>query len=326
MGKFNYRLAIAIPTYNRDEIFFENMQVMLPELKAYRIPIYISDDSSNCKTGDAVEKLREEYEYIYYRKNNPGLGHDSNFFATLAMSDCDYVWYVGDSVYLRPGCIFDVLKSLDSGADLIFVNSYANDSESRLIIDSLDVHNFLVDRVWYLTLTGATIYGRGPRNWVVAAAQKSSWCNFVQLGLILDYCGKNSASLYWHGVPSLGFNKKKKSYWMGSALKVFAADWVAFVRSFKYLFSENEVEYIIKSHAAHTKIFGLRRLFFLRAGGGLSFLTVKKYALDYAAASPSSVYFAYGVSLIPVLLASWILRIFYFLRGLVVKNKNFRET
>lgn len=284
---------------------------MLPELRLYAIPVFISDDSNDLQTLHVVEKLKREYDGIHYKYNRPGLGHDANFFATLGLVDCDYVWYMGDSVYFVPGCIREILKVLETGADFVFINSYAKDIDCRLIENT---HGFLLDRTWYLTLTGATIYGRRPRSLAIEEGRKSSWRNFVQLGLILEYCSKNSASLYWYGIPSLGFNKKKKSYWMKSALDVFVGDWVAFIKSFPNLFSAAEMSTVIRSHAVNTGIFGLKSLIFFRANEGLSFRIIKKHEKDYSVASPTGVNVAYAVALIPLPLIRWLFRIFYFVR------------
>lgn len=307
------KLAIAIPTYNRADILEENLLIMLPELKRYAIPVFISDDSSDLKTQALVERIRQEYADIHYHHNQPGLGHDTNFFATLGMADHDYVWYMGDSVYCEPGCLQEILKSMKMGADFIFINSYVKDENSRLIGDA---HVFLLERAWYLTLTGATIYGRRPRSLLIDESRKACWRNFVQLGLILEYCSQQPASLYWHGMPSLGFNKKKRSYWMKSALDVFVGDWTTLIKSFPAFFSTAEMQTVIRSHAVHTGIFGLKKLMFFRANDGLSVPIIQKHEKDYAVASPTGVPITYAVARIPVPLLRGLFKVFYFLRKL----------
>ena len=43
----NTTLAIAIPTFNRAETVHENLLSLIPEIKEYSIPIYISDGKEN---------------------------------------------------------------------------------------------------------------------------------------------------------------------------------------------------------------------------------------------------------------------------------------
>lgn len=298
----NPRLALAIPTYQRSEILCENLKEMLPEIREHAIPVYISDDSKDEATAQMVEALRMEYEFIYYRRNVPGLGHDRNFFATIAMPDSDYVWYLGDSLSLRPGVLGEVLAQTRDGRDFFFVNAYVPDQRDR-VLSSAEVKDFLLDRAWYLTLSGATVYGRRPRSLQVAEERRKQWKNFPQLGLILEFASQHAASCAWVGTPSIQFNKKKKSYWQRTALDVFVRDWAALVRSFPALFSPAEADQIIRSHGVNTGVFGLKWLVMLRAAGGLNAAELKALGSDFALASPISPQWAKLVCLIPPLLA-----------------------
>lgn len=297
MTTYNKKLAIAIPTYNRPEILEENLLLMLPDLRLYSIPVYISDDSSDLKTEAVIKRLQSKYGHIYYRHNQPSFGHDGNFFATLAMPDTDYVWYMGDSLYFKQGVISEILEALDGKVDFCFVNYRVKDTVSRHI-DS--VHDFLVERTWYLTLSGATIYGRKPRSLLIADERKKEWRNFVQLGLILEYCSRNVASMYWHGKQGFGFNRKKKtSYWTANTFSVFVEDWCNLIRSFQVLFSKVEIVEVIKSHAVNAELFTLRHLIFLRANNGLNSNLLNKYRSDFSVASQVGFDFAYFISFLP---------------------------
>lgn len=314
MSSYNNKLAIAIPTFNRPEILEENLQLMLPDLRIHSIPVYISDDSSDLKTEAVIKRLQSQYEHIYYRHNHPGFGHDGNFFATLAMPDCDYVWYMGDSCCFRTGVVSEILEVLDGNIDFCFVNYRVNDVVSRHI-DS--AHDFLVERTWYLTLTGATIYGRHPRAFNVTNERKVEWKNFVQLGLILEYCSKNKASLYWYGKPAIVPNKKKKnSYWSAKTFDVFVEDWSKFIRSFQTYFSKSEINFVIKSHAINAGLFNLSHLLVLRANRGLSVELLRKHKLNFVVASPASPLLAYMVSFIPGVLANMLWRCAVACRGM----------
>lgn len=297
MNPYNKKLAIAIPTFNRSEIIEENLLQMLPELQHHDIAVYISDDSTDLKTQEVVTRLQMQYEHIYYRHNQPGLGHDRNFFATLAMPDCDYVWYMGDSLYFPQGVISEIIEVLDGVVDFCFVNYRVEDNICRHITS---VHDFLVERTWYLTLTGATIYGRKPRVLLQQQGRILNWKNFVQLGMILEYCSTHSASMYWFGKPALCVNEKKKSsYWAKNAFIVFVGDWSMLIRSFQGYFSESEIRTVIRSHAIVTRLFYFKHLLFLRRQGGLSLELLQKFKKDFPVASPISPIWAYLIALVP---------------------------
>jgi len=294
----NSLLALAIPTYNRSAILHENLKEMLPEIREHSIAVYISDDSKDSATEQMVAELKMEYEFIFYRRNEPSNGHDKNFFATLALPDTDFVWYLGDSLYLRSGVIADVLAMANHDPDFIFVNSYAPELTDRTVAGAA-FKDFLLNRAWYLTLSGATIYGRRPRSLHVAEERRKQWKNFPQLGLIFEFVSMFSASCVWIGKPSILFNKKKKSYWQRNALDVFVRDWAALVRSFPKLFSGVEADRIIRSHGINTGVFSLKWLITLRANGGLNASEIDALGKDFALASPISPWWAKVVCMAP---------------------------
>ena len=66
-----YKLAIAIPTYNRPNELGDNLNNILSVLIKEKIKVYISDDSLNDDTQDLVAKLRLKYDNFNYIKNSP---------------------------------------------------------------------------------------------------------------------------------------------------------------------------------------------------------------------------------------------------------------
>ena len=50
----NKVLSISIPTFSRPEILRENILLMLPEIREFSVPIYISDDSLDILTENMI--------------------------------------------------------------------------------------------------------------------------------------------------------------------------------------------------------------------------------------------------------------------------------
>lgn len=191
----NDKLAIAIPTYNRARILKENLSYMMDEIKKYNIPIYISDDSDNNDTLMVVNELKTIYEYIYYYKNKPSLGHDKNCFFTLNLPSEDHIWYLGDSVIIEKGTIFLVLELLKKAKyDFVVTNHKGRNLNiaSKLFIDAKDVFS---DLAWHLTLSGVTIYRKKIiENYKVKGIYK----NFPQTSIILNSISENCNLYYIH--------------------------------------------------------------------------------------------------------------------------------
>ncbi len=282
----NTRLAIAISTYNRAHILEDNIVRLLPDLLASSVPIYISDDSDNFETQAAVSRLKARYPYIYYNKNTVRLGHDGNFFVALNLPNSDYVWYLGDGIFIYPTVLSDVLDTLQSDVDFCFLNSRIQHQVSKFI--SVDeMRSFLYHNAWHLTLSGATIYGRKVRSIFISEQKKREWKNFVQLGLIFEYCSRSEATAYWKGSFSIAGNEKKgASYWAQKAFDVFVLDWTCLISSFLGFLSQNEIRHIVRSHAAKTGIFNIRTLAQLRLEDRLNLEIFDRYRNEIDMAIP----------------------------------------
>lgn len=280
-------LAIAIPTYNRHEILYDNLRCMLPEIIGLSVPVYISDDSTNDKTERAVKKLRAHYPNIFYVRNRPGLGHDRNFLATLRMPQEAYVWYLGDSIIIEAGTLSRVNAVLrNESPDMVFVNAEHRCADERDYAVK-DIAGFLKEFAWHLTLSGATIYSRKVVDILEGVAQ---WRNFPQLGLILQYGLEKNCNSYWMGSAGVAANKHKKSYWGNSVVDTFARDWVNLIRQFSGHYSPKKLEQIIRSHSLHTNIFSMGGVIRHRANGAFPLKTVLKNRDELRLASQVSFY------------------------------------
>lgn len=298
--KTNKRLSLAIPTYHRPEVVLNNIRVMLPELVKFSILVYVSDDSTDSKTETVINELKAVHPLIIYRRNDPCLGHDSNLFSTLGMPDTDFVWLLGDSLFVKPGGLEHILNSLTDDLDLCFVNAYVDDPNDRLLVCPADLHKFLLDRTWYLTLSGATIYGRRSRLFINSDFNFSKCRNFPQLGLVLEVLDQLDTKCMWIGKALIEVNKNKKSYWEKSAFKVFVRDWSNLIRSFPQIFPLEEANEVIKSHSRHTGLFGFVSLVYLRSINALNKTLLNEYAKEFMFASAINPIWAKILSFIPV--------------------------
>jgi abequosyltransferase len=288
------KFAIAIPTYNRRAILEENLAFILPVLRKHSVQVYISDDSNNDETKEMIARL--EYDRIFYVKNTPANGHDLNFFRTLSMPDAEYVWYLGDSITVFPERLEEIIGTLSSGADFIFLNSGQTSAPGGIVPD---IAEFLHQKAWYLSLTGATIYGRKPRALLSKYLEPvAAWKNIPHLGLILEYASTHSASAYWFAQQAFTIHRKKKSYWKKDAVSVFATDWVTQIDSFKVFFGER-LEEVVRSHSANSGIFKIPHLLSLRANGGLDLKVIKLHEKDLVRASATPMWLVKCIAVLP---------------------------
>jgi hypothetical protein len=297
-------IAISYTTYNRPKIFQSNILIILPILKKYNIPLYISDDSDNNDTEIIIIEIKNLYNNIFYNKNIIRLGHDLNFYKAITIPKEEYVWYLGDSIYFNINKFELILKNLNSNFDLIFLNSIHPDNDTYEITNK---KLFFISKIWYLTLSGSCIYGRKARMFQVDSNIINKWANFVQLGQILKYSISSKAKMLWIGEPLIASNDNKKSYWQKNIVKVFIYDWFNFIFYFNTYFNLEETLFIIKSHAIEKKLFTLKSIFYIRSLNGLRTSEIFKYYRELKIASNYNVLQLFLFSIIP----SLFFKIFY---------------
>jgi GT2 family glycosyltransferase len=292
----NKKLSIAIPTYNRHDILYENLQHILPELVLNSIAVYISDDSNNDKTNDLVNELTKIHPFIYYVKNDPSFGHDKNILSTLQLPNTEYIWLLGDSVVIKNGSIRKLLNVLNTEYDFVFVNSYVNNATHITTIDDI---SFFKEFTWYLTLTGATIYNSNVIRSFCDKSQVHYYKNFQQIGIILDYVS-DRVKAYWINDEIISFNTKKKSYWTSKVIDVFVNDWIVLIRSFPRVFkTEKVMNEVISSHAKNTTIFSFLNLLRYRSIGALNIDSIISNSKDIRIATRRSIIILLSISMIP---------------------------
>lgn len=304
----NSKLAIAIPTYNRCIALKENLYAMLPDIRKYNIPIYISDDSNNDETKIMVETLMHDYPYIEYRHNTPALGHDANCFFTLSLPQEEYVWYLADSRCIKQGAIKAILDHLDSkDYDYISVNSDGRtlDIPSKVYHDYLSLVSELG---WHITMTGVTIY-KQKNIFPTRDNLKCTYKNFPQIALILTGMLENNKTLLWLNDKLVLGNTKTVSYWSEKVFDVFAQDWNSFIFSLPDNLNHQQKLMIAKSHSQKTGIFGFKAFLRYRYNNGFNYQILRKYFSDIRMSSHLSIIAILFIAILPIQIVNFIFKI-----------------
>jgi hypothetical protein len=315
----NKVLSISIPTFSRPEILRENILLMLPEIREFSVPVYISDDSLDILTENMIAELRKDYKYIYYYRNDASLGHDSNMLHTLKLPKTEYVWLLGDSIILKRGAIENVLEIITQiRPQIIGVNAKNRDLDINSTL--YDDPNEVLDQFgWHLTLTGTTIYSNISISTIHGIDIEEN-TNFPQIALIFNHL-LSSCSFYWINKRWLFANDKKLSYWSKDLFKVFIDDWSNVIRNLPTIYTRDKKEKVILEHSRKLKLFGLRSLLKARYLDAYNLIVFKKYQealVDHS-----------GLSLVPLLvillIPKTVLRIILEIKGnyKIIINKVF---
>jgi abequosyltransferase len=267
-------LSIAIPTYNRPEILYDNLPQIVFEAKKYSIPIYISDNSLNDETKKIVAELALSYDYIFYDRNLKDVGHDKNSLYSLQWPNSEYVWLLGDSLKIEPyvfKMLFDVIEKKQP--DLIALNCVGRDLDYKSgTYDHMEVFNNLG---WHLTLTGATIYSRDA----IVSIDKNELLknkNFPQLPLIFNYLVYQK-KLYWVNEKLIEASKKKLGYWVKDAFSIFIDDLSFAIHGLSESYPNKNKRDLIIQHSLKTNLFGFKLMVILRSKKAYNLMVLIKY-------------------------------------------------
>ncbi|NPA53461.1 MAG: glycosyltransferase family 2 protein [Aquificae bacterium] len=289
----NKKLGICIPTYNRANLLDSCLERIVPQVKKYNIPIFISDNASTDNTQEVVKKYQKEYEYIHYHRNDVNIGLDPNFEKVLKLADTEYRWLLGDDDSFFEGSLDVLLELLENDDfDLIVVNAArvkdkknpkkgiselrVKDVKSKTFTDK---NQLLEDLGWHMTLLSSLIFSKN----LIEKADFDRYrnTNFLQVGIAFEYLGrKKDIKVYFEESPIVyTFNELGPigASWFPKIMKIFVEDWFNVISSLPPSYSLKSKLTCVKNHDKKTGVFSLLRLLNIRSFGYLNKEIYNKY-------------------------------------------------
>lgn len=295
--KMNTKLAICIPTYNRSSVLDFLLSDLIPKVKVFSIPIYISDNASTDSTADVVLRRKQSYEYIFYTRNNVNVGADRNFEAVLKMSECDYSWLLGDDDIIIDGAIEDVLSAVSAKSyDMLVVNGSNRDNtklKCNLKSNVYHDHNTLLVDLWYtMTWISTLIYSKKIID--NANYEKYYDTNFLQTTIIFEFLAvEKDFSVYWESRPLVTYPNEEDivNHYNAKRLYLFIKCWNDSLEALPSVYSHKSKQYLAG------KACGLKCLLRSKAEGffGISEFYAYKKHLNKSLKIPDFVVFSIAV-------------------------------
>jgi abequosyltransferase len=300
--KINNKLSIVIPTYNRASFLDYSLEIHIPLVKEYNIPIYVSDNASPDNTSEIVNKWMEKYEFLYYYRNKKNLGADLNFEIILNKPNTDYIWLLGDTSKINKDVLANVLQQSKKYYDLILLNDQkrVTDVETQVIASK----EYLLSYVgWNMSQMSSLIYSKE----VIKNANFTRFygTRFIQTGIALEYLAyRESISVKWNKELSVGALKRNgmmKTSWQKDTFDIWIRKWTNFVLSLPPNYSLESKMKMIQTHNKRAKVFSFKNLLLLRSEG---FYDMKQYAsynkfFDISLGSTNTFKFLY-IAILPV--------------------------
>lgn len=154
-------LTIFIPTYNRANCLKECIYSVIYSSKGYldKVQIVVSDDGSTDNSRKIVETIIKKYSFIIYKKNKKNLYTDLHFSKLIQSTKTEYYWLLGDDDKITKNAIREIIKFIDLGYGLIYLNYsiWTKDFRNLLFKNGLGIdkdikfvnHNKLIEKIGF---------------------------------------------------------------------------------------------------------------------------------------------------------------------------------
>ncbi len=187
----DYRLTIAIPTFNRAQYLRRCLESVIDAAGGLlvEIELLISDNGSTDETPEVIEEVCEAGILIRYHHYEENRGPDWNILNCYTLAQGQYVWIVGDDDVLLQGSIGAVLALIrrqESGIIHVGVKPFRSESELEFQADrtaSVDV--LLVDDPYeYIQLVNFPVVFITSSIVNKAAVPVEEWGRFIGTNLV----------------------------------------------------------------------------------------------------------------------------------------------
>ena len=124
------KLSIFIPTFNRNNILFDNLKFLLPQLNS-ECKVVVLDNCSDISVSTTLKDVQLQYPAtINIITNKVNIGGCANIVRCFELCDTDWLWVLGDDD--KPDCnsIKTILEHINIYEDSIFIN-FSSEIKSR---------------------------------------------------------------------------------------------------------------------------------------------------------------------------------------------------
>lgn len=315
------RLVICIPTYNRCEVLRDTFSYELDTCRDLGIDIYLYDSSTDGKTKNLVNELKE-YGNLHYVQIDSSVSLDEKV-VMIYQNYCrekkyDYLWLVGDSVSFGTELLERVMSTLQSDPTMVFINNedvqQLGDKEYR------EVSAIFQELFWKSTLWGSIIIQE-------ALYYDIDWSPYMKNFVGTDQI---SVGLHWYrlaqvenfravlfsvrkGIDMRKSSLKKFAWWKekecGSetVYRVWAQGLIDVVYSLPY--TQEEIEAALETQRVYMKTFYWLSLCRSRKDGVYNKEIYKKYGRGIKILSKYPDFLLYLIAISPVTLMKVVVKI-----------------
>jgi len=292
------KLSVAIPTYNKCHSINYFLETHLEVFQKKGIKIYIFNNSSSDGTKEVLATWLKRCDQIkLYEGTGEPLTYDDSARYIIEKVEEDYVWLVGDTYYLNPSLIEEVIKNLNKGYDFLILNLQNRLHKKNIEINDRNI--VLSNYAHVMACISTTVFNKKMIRYY--DGERFKGLQYIHLAITLEHISKAKFNAKYIGSQSIYPLKSDsiKTNWLNTkdSLEIITKLWVSLVDRLPDTFNKKSIDNAYKVLITITKTDRYRYIALMRYNDALTLKNVvrlRKYVIK-----------AYGIrayKLLPMLL------------------------
>lgn len=302
-------LVVCIPTYNRDKIIQEFLDMCLKMYHSYGIDVYIYDSSTNCLTEEIVKNYEGYEEYLFYKRIDSQVHSNEKYFRIyeefIERNDYRYVWNCGDALRWTEEAIQEIMQLIKHNYEIIVVNHL--DKEKKGKREYTDANELFSHHGWHMTLYGLSILSvplfLRDVNWnaIREKYMDSLKINYSHVGMMFERMVEMNEIYVFHlPIPPkcmITSELKKSSGWHQETFYMVCQRWPATVMALPEYYQDKKR--VIKIFGEYSNILNWTNMLKLRTQGIYNMKIFWKYFFQWKNVIFISMIKLFGLALLP---------------------------
>lgn len=178
------KLSVCIPTYNRAAFIGETLESILSQTNG-SIEVVVVDGASTDGTPEVVASYQKRFSNLIYHRGAQNMGVDRDMATAVELASGEYCWLMSSDDLIKPGAISNMLKEIQSGAEIYLCDvtlcrpDMQSIRDTKFLSDHRSSNQFdLTDREQFLTYLNLATSNNALFCYMCAILfRRSSWVN-----------------------------------------------------------------------------------------------------------------------------------------------------